>query len=260
MSELVTIEDAGRVRTVTMNRPEKRNALNPEMIVGLADAFSHAADDPSVNCLVLRGAGPMFSSGVDVLALGSVAQDVGLLRPFRREILECFNHLERMTKPTVAAIQGGCLGAAMEMVLACDLRVMADDAMMAIPEVRLGLLPDVGGCSRLPAVVGLGRAKDLIMTGRAVAAQEAFDMGLVNRLAPAKDLDQCVDALTEELLANAPLAVGRAKGLMDMAAKPALAATLAAEVTAQEVLITTEDFAEACRAFLERRQPEFSGR
>jgi enoyl-CoA hydratase/carnithine racemase len=127
-------------------------------------------------------------------------------------------------------------------------------------EVRVGLLPDVGGCSRLPALVGLGNAKELIMTGKVIDGHEAQRIGFANRVAPAADLDAATDALADELLACAPRAVALAKRVMDAAAKPALAVTLELEGTAQELCAATDDFAEGARAFAERRQPEFSGR
>jgi enoyl-CoA hydratase/carnithine racemase len=148
----------------------------------------------------------------------------------------------------------------MELALACDLRVMASDGLIGMPETRVGLIPDVGGSSRLPAVVGLGRAKELVMTGRMIDGTEAERIGLVNRVAAAADLDAATDTLVAELLACAPVAVGLAKRVLDAAAKPALAATLEQEVTAQALCARTEDFTEGTRAFAEKRQPEFSGR
>jgi enoyl-CoA hydratase/carnithine racemase len=257
---IVLSEDRGRVRHVVLNRTEKRNAFNDELILGLRAALEDAAAAPDVLCVVVRGAGPLFSAGMDFAALAGLAADPERLREFRRPILETWNLLEEMAKPTICQVHGACIGGAMELALACDLRVMAADALIGIPETRLGLIPDVGGSSRLPAVVGLGRAKELVMTGRMIDGVEAERIGLVNRVAPLDELEAATGALVDELLACAPVAVGHAKRVLDAAAKPALAATLEHEVTVQELCARTEDFAEATRAFAESREPEFSGR
>ncbi len=259
-SSLVTTEDRGAVRHLILNRPEKRNAFNGELVLAVGGALREAADDRDVHCVVLRGEGPMFSSGMDLGALNDLAAGAENLRGFRRACIEAWNLAEEMTKPTICAIHGACIGGAMELALACDLRVMAADAIVGMPETRIGLIPDVGGSSRLPAVVGLGRAKELIMTGKLIGAEEAERIGLVNRVAPAEELNAAVDALAGELLACAPLAVGLAKRVMDASAKPALAATLELEVAMQELCARSDDFAEGARAVAERRQPEFSGR
>jgi enoyl-CoA hydratase/carnithine racemase len=257
---IVLTEDTGPVRHVVLNRPEKRNAFNGELVRATGEALREAANDPSVRCVVVRGAGPMFSSGMDLSALAALAEAPENLRAFRRACLEAWNLAEEMTKPTVCAIHGACIGGAMELALACDLRVIAADALIGMPETRIGLIPDVGGSSRLPAVVGLGRAKELVMTGKLIGGEEAERIGLANRVAPAEELDAAVQGLVDELLACAPVAVGLAKRVMDASAKPALAATLELEVAIQERCAATADFAEGAAAFSEKRQPEFSGR
>ena len=257
---LVLTEDRRSVRHVILNRPEKRNAFNGDLVRATGEALRAAAADASVHCVVLRGAGPMFSSGMDLASLGALAEAPEHLRAFRRECIDAWNLAEEMTKPTVCAIHGACLGGAMELALACDLRVIAADAVVGLPETRIGLIPDVGGSSRLPAVVGLGRAKELIMTGKIIGGEEAERIGLANRVAPADQLDAAVQTLVDELLACAPVAVGLAKRVMDASAKPALSTTLELEVALQERCAATADYAEGAAAFKEKRQPEFSGR
>lgn len=257
---VVETEDRGAVRHLILNRPEKRNAMHGELVVAIGAALRAAADDDAVRCVVVRGAGAMFSSGMDFAALGEVAAAPQRLRAFRRACLEAWNAAEEMTKPVICQIHGGCIGGALELALACDLRVMAADAVIGMPETRIGLIPDVGGSSRLPAVVGLGRAKELIMTGKLIGAEEAERIGLVNRVAAPEQLEEATGRLVDELLACAPLAVGLAKRVLDAAAKPALAVTLEQEVAAQQLCAQSADFAEGARALAEKRLPQFSGR
>lgn len=257
---LVETEDRGAVRHLILNRPEKRNAMHGELVLAIGAALKEAAAASEVHCVVVRGAGAMLSSGMDFAALGGLSATPQHLRAFRREVLEAWNVAEEMTKPVVCQIHGGCIGGAMELALACDLRVMASDAVIGMPETRVGLIPDVGGCSRLPAIVGLGRAKELVMTGGLISGEEALRIGLVNRVAPPEELEAATQQLVDELLACAPIAVGLAKRVMDAAAKPALAATLEQEVAAQQLCAQSEDFAEGARALAERRLPQFAGR
>jgi enoyl-CoA hydratase/carnithine racemase len=260
MTDLVLSEDRGPIRDVVLNRPEKRNAFHAELVLATGAALRAAADDPAVRCVVLRGAGPMFSSGMDLGTLGELSAAPERLRAFRRHCIEAWNLAEEMPKPVICAIQGACIGGALELALACDFRVLAADAIVGMPETRIGLIPDVGGSSRLPQVVGLGRAKELIMTGKLIGAEEAERIGLANRVAPADELDAAVQQLADELLQCAPLAVALAKRVMDASARPALAATLELEVVSQERCAATADFAEGALAHRQKRRPEFSGR
>lgn len=257
---LVGTTDDGAIRRIAMRRAEKRNALNDELVRELGEAFEDAAGDDAVRCVVLTGEGPMFSAGMDLSGLAALSGRPETLHPFRARILRAWNLLEEMPKPTICSIQGGCIGGATELALAADLRVMAEDALAGLVETRIGLIPDVGGCSRLPAVVGLGRAKELIMTGRLFDGHEAHRIGFANRIAPAAELEAATQALCEELLACAPMAVALAKRVIDAAAKPDLAASLEREVSAQERLAASEDFAEGTRAFAAKRDPQFAGR
>jgi enoyl-CoA hydratase/carnithine racemase len=260
MSELVLTEDHGRVRHIILNRPEKRNAFNAELIRGLHDAVMDTFQAAEIHVVVLKGAGPMFSSGVDLKELaGQATGGMELLRAFRKAWLDAANAIEELPKPVVCQIQGGCIGGALETALACDLRVMGENAITGLPETRIGLIPDVGGSTRLPAVVGLGRAKELIMTGKFINGTEAERIGLANRVAPDDKVEEAVQELVDELLLCAPVATGLAKRVMDASARPALATSLELEVALQTVCASTQDFREGATAFAEKRQPEFTG-
>jgi enoyl-CoA hydratase/carnithine racemase len=254
---LVVTEDRGAVRHVVLNRPEKRNAMSQALLRELADALRAAADAPSVHCVVLRGEGPVFSAGVDLGELASFAGEPGMLRPFRNVFLDCANLCEAMPKPVICQIHRACFGGALEVALGCDLRIASSDSQLGLPEVKFGIIPDVGGSSRLPAVVGLGRAKELIMTARTIDASEAHGIGLVNRVAAPEELDGATRELVDELLAHSPIAVGRAKRVMDASARPALAQTLEMEVSVQEYCVAA--MREAARASAqETREPQLS--
>jgi enoyl-CoA hydratase/carnithine racemase len=234
---LITTEDRDAVRHVVLNRPEKRNAMNQELLLELGSELKDAAGDASVHCVVLRGEGPVFSAGVDLAELAAFAGDTDVLRPFRNVFLDCANLCEAMPKPVVCEIHGACFGGALEIALGCDLRIAAEGAQLGLPEVRFGIIPDVGGSTRLPAVVGLGRAKELIMTAKTISAEEGERIGLINRVVPAAELESATQGLVDELLANSHVAVGRAKRVMDASARPALAQTLELEVSVQEYCV-----------------------
>jgi enoyl-CoA hydratase/carnithine racemase len=260
LSALVVTEDRGPVRHIVLNRPEKRNAFNADLVLATGAALREAADDPAVRCVVLRGNGPVFSAGMDVAALAAAAARPEHLRAFRRDCLSAWNLAEEMLKPVVAQLHGTCLGGALELALACDLRVLSEETVVGLPETRLGLVPDLGGSSRLPQVVGLGRAKELILTGRVIGAADAERYGLANRVAPAGRLAAVTQELVDELLGCAPIAVGLAKRLMDASARPALSTTLELEISAQEQCARSEDVREGVQAAAERRPPRFTGR
>jgi enoyl-CoA hydratase/carnithine racemase len=234
---IVTTEDRGAARHIVLNRAEKRNAMSQELLRALADALRAAGADESVHCVVLRGEGPVFSAGVDLPELMASASKPGVLRPFRDTFLECPNLCEAMPKPVICQIHRTCVGGALEVALGCDLRIASSDAQLGLPEVKFGIIPDVGGSSRLPAVVGLGRAKELIMTGRTIDAAEAERIGLLNRVVAPDELERATRELVDELLANSHIAVGRAKRVIDASARPALATTLEMEVSVQEYCV-----------------------
>lgn len=263
MTALLLTEEHEGVLTLTLNRPEKRNAINFELYEQLDQALRQAAVTDALRVVLIRGAGPTFSSGIDVTNFLLLAQKYGdgwqqRMRTITADFQAVLNRLERLELPTIALLHGHCLGLALELALACDLRLAAAGTKLGVPETRLGMIPDVGGTTRLTRLVGLARAKELIFTGSEVDAAEAAAWGLVNHVVPADDLQARGAALAAEIAAAAPLAVGMAKRVIDGLAD--LDRGLQLEAWAQSQLFQSDDFMEAIRAFMERRAPDFKGR
>ncbi|MFA5786401.1 MAG: enoyl-CoA hydratase-related protein [Actinomycetota bacterium] len=247
------------VAKITLCRPEVLNAMNGDVFQGLLDLGQKAASDPEVRAVVVCGEGRAFCSGLDV----SLFAEIGA-RPDIRFIIphfqECFSIYERMGKPTVAAVHGVAYGAGLQLAIACDLRVASEDARFAVWERRFGLVPDLGGTQRLPRLVGLSRAKDMVMTARVVEAAEAAAIGLADRLVPAGNDVQAAMELAADLAAAPPLAVGLAKQLLAQALDTTVAAGLEREAVTQMVCLGSADHREAVMAYLEKRKGRFEGR
>jgi enoyl-CoA hydratase/carnithine racemase len=262
MPDVVTSRTEGATCFVTLNRPEKRNAIDRDVLAALVDRLGAAERDPAVRAVVLSGEGAVFSAGVD---FGMLSGDVGEGTPaaFRhrvRGMQAALSSIETLEKPVIAAMHRYAAGLALELALACDLRVASADCEVGLPEVRLGLVPDVGGTTRLVRTIGYARAKELIMTGRMIGAAEAHRLGLVNEVAPAGEHLAAARRLADEIAANAPLAVGIAKRLIDLGEHAGKHDFLEIELWAQSLLKGTDDAREGARAAMERRPPKFSGR
>ena len=262
---LVTSRTEDHLHFVTINRPEKRNALTLEMIELLAAAVREADEKPQVRAVILSGEGSMFSAGIDVMSLASDRAEASgrnaarWIRRLADRLQYALHEIESIEVPVIAALHGRVLGLGMELALACDLRVAADDCLFAIPEARLGLVADVGGTTRLCRTVGPARAKDMLMTARSLDAAEALQWGLVNRVVPAAELKSAAIALANQIAENAPLAVGLAKLIVDQGDGLDKQTQMAIERWAQSQLITTADVGEAMSAFLEKRPAKFKG-
>lgn len=250
---------------VSIERPEKRNALTPDMIDAISAAVRGADDNPAVRAVVVHAAGPIFSAGVDLLMIGQLAGEstdrnpARSLRRMAEHLQSALNTLEATEVPVIGALHGQVLGLGLELALAFDLRVASDDCQLSIPEARIGLVADVGGTTRLARAVGPSRAKDLLMTARSIGADEALSWGLVNRVVPAPDLLSSAVALANQIAQNAPLAVGLAKLIVDQGDGLPKHAQMAIERWAQSQLIDSSDVAEAVQAFMQKRPPKFRG-
>ena len=248
---------ANGVVTLTMNRPEKKNAMNRAMFDELLAVFREVDASTTDRVLVITGAGDAFCSGAD---LGERGQDTrhGLQR--LHWVADIALSLHRIPKPVIAKVNGVAAGAGMNLALGCDLIVASETARFAELFVRRGLSIDFGGSWLLPRLIGMHRAKELALFGDIISAKEAAEMGLVNRVLPAGDLDAFVADWANRLAAGPPLAMAMTKRLISNTFAVSMDEALEAEGLAQTVNTGTEDTAEAIRAFLEKREPKFRGR
>ena len=247
------------IATVTVSRPEKLNAIDRDTMADLETAFEYVQNEPNVRGLIVTGEGPKaFVAGADIRELA----DIDALQAARLSTAgqNTFRRLELMRKPSVAAINGFALGAGLELALACTLRVAAPEAKLGLPELKLGLIPGYGGTQRLARLVGRARALELLLTGDRIDAQEAWRIGLVNRLVPAETLLNEARELLGSILANAPIAVALAMDAVDVGISCGQEEGLRFESAAFGLAASTSDRQEGTKAFIERRPPVFTGR
>lgn len=260
--DLVLVADADGVRTLTMNRPERRNALNVALLEALRAALQAAADDPDVRVVALAGAGKGFSAGADVSewsdAVESGADDIGLR--WERNAHALVQELHDLPKPTVAVLNGAAVGAGLDLACACDFRVAADDAVFFCAYTWVGYNPDAGGTWLYPRLLGLEAAKRFVYTGERWDAATAHARGLVSEVVPRDDLAAAGDRLARELGSGPSVAIGLSKILLQTAGTRTLAEQLEAEKAAGKICADTEDHREALAAFAEKRAPVFRGR
>ena len=259
--ETITYDTGDGIARITLNRPEKRNAMNSTMLVELGEATEEAARDPFVRVVLVRAEGPSFSAGIDISSFGELAgAGTASIPTFVRIAQRPFRNLATMAKPTLAAVQGNALGAGFQLALACDLRLVAEDARMGMLEVRFGLVPDLGGNRQLAALVGPDRAKELIWTGRIVEAREADRLGLCTRLVPADSLEQEAADLAARLAGAPPIPVSLVKTLVGRASETPVDVMFEREGQAQMACLSSQDHTEAVAAFFEKRPATFQGR
>jgi enoyl-CoA hydratase len=254
---LVGRDDA--VATITVNRPDRLNALNAATIDELRRVLLDLRHDDGVRAVVITGAGDKaFIAGADISELAGQAPVTAKITALRGQ--HVFDLLENLGKPVVAAINGFALGGGCELALACTLRVAADTARLGQPEVNLGLIPGFGGTQRLPRLVGRGRALELLLRGHHVDAAEAYRIGLIDRVVPRADVLATAQALARELAAKAPLAVRSILEAVHRGLQMPLAEGLAHEATLFGLITASDDMQEGTRAFLDKRSPVFTGR
>ena len=257
--QLITQERVGQVMILTLNREDRMNALSFPLLLELSQTLETLIDDADARVLIITGAGDRaFCAGADLkerLGMSEVET-----RRYIRTIRETFVKVENFPRPTLAMINGLALGGGCELSLACDLRMMSRSARIGLTETRLAIIPGAGGTQRLPRLIGKGRAKELIFTGRQLDAQSAYDIGLVERIVEPEALRTTALALADEICLAGPLALVQAKFAIDHGLEVGLADGLAIEGKAYEVLLPTQDRREALEAFSQKRKPNFQGR
>ena len=256
---LLLSADHDTVRVLTVNRPDKLNALDLATLQALDAAFAAAAAEPAVRVVVLTGAGAKaFVAGADIAGMATLT--AAAARDFSLAGQRMMRRIERMPKPVVAAVNGFALGGGLELAMACHLRIAADSARLGLPEVGLGLLPGFGGTQRLPRLVGRAAALELALTGKPVDAARALALGLVNRVVPAAELAAEAMAFAAALAGNAPLAMRAILDAVAVGGECAIDDGLEYESAQFGLAFATDDAREGMQAFLERRKPEFAGR
>jgi enoyl-CoA hydratase len=268
-TQLVTYRREGHIATITLNRPDKRNAFNPRVWDALDRAIEQAAQDREARVLLLRGEGKSFCAGLDLSPeneLFSVVgqapdavQKVAFFKEVRR-IQDIHTRLERLAIPTIALIHSHCLGAGLELVLCCDIRLCTQDALFALPEARLGFITDVGGLQRLPRVVGKGHAREIAFRGHRFDAGRAQAIHLVNEVFPdTQTLEQRGREMAQEIADNPPLAVQGAKEVLCFDEEVTLEESLAYNAARSSMVIPSQDLMEAVAAYTQKRKGQFKG-
>jgi 2-oxoglutaroyl-CoA hydrolase len=241
--------------TIVFDRPEKMNyisMLGRDQLPGIFEALNQ---DDEVRVIILKGEGDVcFSAG------GSIPEFMATHQEKLSHLAENVAAPERSPKPVIAQLQGYTFGVGLELAMACDFRIAAEDTLLALPEMNLGMIPGSGGTQRIAKIVGLTRAKDMIMRARKIPADEAYQWGLLTKVVPKAELEQAVDALVEELVQFSPLAQRVAKEVLNASEESPLSVGLKMEGKAYGLLRTTEDFKEGVDAFVEKRKPVFKGK
>jgi enoyl-CoA hydratase len=259
MSDVVLYETRGPAAWITLNRPEKLNALNGPVLEGLLAAFDRAVADDEVKVVVVTGAGERaFSAGADIREF--VAPLVPVQFREQRRRVDFRQAMDRCSQPILAAINGFALGGGLELALACDIRIAAASAQLGLTEINLAIIPGGGGTQRLPRLVGRGKALEMILTGARIPADEALRIGLVERVVPTGEALKATTELARVIAAKAPVALRYAKEAVVKGLELPLADGLRLEGDLSTLLRTTEDRVEGAKAFLEKRAPRWTGK
>lgn len=254
--ETITTEVTDQIGTITINRPEKRNALSTTVLVEIARTLDQWEATPDVQTIIFTGTGEKaFIAGADISQLEHYDLHHGLAAHMQK----LYDRIEDYPKPTIAAINGVALGGGLELAMSCDIRIVSENAKVGLPEATLGVLPGAGGTQRLSRLVGKGRAVEMILCSRVLTAQQALDYGLATEIHPLDSLMEAARTTAGTILSKGPLAIQLAKLVIGNGAETDQRTGLLLERLAQTLLYTTGDKAEGAAAFLNKRTPEFKG-
>lgn len=259
MSDLVQSEREGALRILTLNRPDRHNAMDDAMSALFRQRLDEALDETESSAILIRAAGKSFCSGRDTNVLGHRARDESDFHFVRRH-QEGRLRMQESTKPIVAALKGGAIGGGCELALAADIRISDTTLKMALPEIVYGVLPDTGGTQMMTALIGPSRAKYMVMTGKPIDAATALEWGAVDFVVPPEELDARALEIAREIAAKPPINLAMAKEMVNLMHGPTIRTGTRAELYAQSYLFKTEDYQEARAAHREKRAPKYKGK
>jgi len=257
-NDILKTEKQDQILTITLNRPSVMNSCNFDLLKAMKELFENIQFDPDIRAIIITGAGDRaFCAGADLKERATLS-DIQV-KTFIFTIRNLFTFIENMGKPTIAAINGIALGGGTELALACDIRIAAESAMMGLTETRLAIIPGAGGTQRLPRLIGKGKAKELIFTGKRINANEALSIGLVNAVYPSEQLMDESIKMAQMICENGPVAIQQAKYAINYGIETDLNTGLAIESNAYWITIPTKDRLEGLQAFREKRKPIYKG-
>ncbi|MHA2090753.1 MAG: enoyl-CoA hydratase/isomerase family protein [Candidatus Kariarchaeaceae archaeon] len=252
------LSDKENIAKITFNRPEKLNAFSNEVLEELNLALDKAEQDPDIRAIIITGNGKAFSAGADLSSLGTMTPEQGYDYTLKGQ--EAFRRIENFPKGIIAAINGYAFGGGLEIAMACDIRIASEEAKMGTSEVKIGLIPAWGGSQRLPYLIGMSRAREMILTGNTYSANDAMEMGLLSKVVPADELASTAAFMAAAIADNAPLAITAAKESMNKARTLSIDEGNQLEADLARKLSESEDLREGATAILSKRKPEFKGK
>jgi enoyl-CoA hydratase/carnithine racemase len=255
MKDLVRIEKRDGIAWIRLNNPERLNVLSPDMLDAIEKAFQGLEKDEEVEVVILTGEGKAFAAGADIKVMSQFNAEEATI--FARRGQGVMNYIESFRKPVIAAINGYALGGGMELAMACDIRIASEEAVLGQPEVKLGLIPGFGGTQRLTRLLPWGKAKEMILTGENVSAEEAHRIGLVEHVFPKEKLLEEAEKIARKIMEAGPRAVKWAKAVIHQGRSVPFQAACALEAEAFGLLFSTEEPREGLNAFLEKRKPNW---